>query len=138
MEEFKIKKIHIITGLTMKRLSTDPYFKVEKENEARDKLKMGTDVLLRSNTIENGGTGTDSRLSLQFLASGLFRDIKGGVIPAAEEVINDGVPTGDWEMLLECKEGIENENKSLTKYDCVLPRFNKDWNHIPRVSTAYI
>jgi len=138
-ETVRVKNVHLITSLTMKKLSTDPYYKVEKENEARDKLKAGIDVILRSNNIENGGTATDSRLALQFLASGLFREIEGGVIPPAEEIVNDGVPSGEWQMLLEAKEGAESENKiKLMKYECVLPKFNNDGNHIPRASTAYI
>ena len=122
----------------MKQLSTDPYFKVSKENEAREKLKGGTDVLLRSNTIENGGTATDSRLSLQFLASGLFRELEGGMIPPAQEIMGDGIPSGDWEMLLVSKVDAKAANKVvLVKYDCLLPRF-ENRGEVVRATTAYM
>ena len=77
------------------------------------------------------------------LATQLLRDISGGVIPRAKEVVGDGdglregVPSGDWEMVLKPKEEREWERRKIVDFEVKLPRHNfQDDKERARLTTA--
>ena len=136
--------MHCISGLTLIELSTNNFYKSEKEMECRNTLRQGKSVLLRSNALDNNGSAFDSRLALQMLSTTVLRDIDGGIIPRASEIYSDatsyspGVPTGDWEMLLEPKgvDGKDNKYKGKTQFEFKLPKEWNDTNRVARLTTA--
>ena len=116
----------VMDHLTLKEMSTDPFYKSAKETDCRALLRRMTGVLLRSNVIENGGYAADAKLCLQMLATSLLGDIDGGIIPRAREIVREGVPTGNWEMLLEPKVERFGLKAELKKFEIRMPRHNFD------------
>lgn len=55
----------VLEGLTLVKMSTDPFYKSNLETDARAALRARKSVLLRSNVIDNGGYASDAKLSLQ-------------------------------------------------------------------------
>jgi len=116
----------LMENLTLKEMSTDPFYKSNKEMDCRAQLRAKRRVLLRSNIIENGGYAADAKLCLQMLATTLLRDIDGGIIPRAKEVINEGTATGDWEMWLDPKIDKYSREAELKTFEVKVPRHNFD------------
>jgi len=115
----------VIAHITLQQLSTDPFYKSDIEQDVRKKLRDKRSVLLRARCTENDNSGPDSKLALQMVATSLLRDIDGGIIPRAREKVFDGVPSGDWEMVLEPKKEYR-EKEVLTDYEYRLPRYDFD------------
>ena len=124
-EEEEEEPGHVIKGITLQRLSTDPFYKSNLEQDVRKLLRSSKPVLLIASCLENGGSGPDAKLALQMAATALLRDIDGGIIPRAKERVNEGVPTGDWEMELLPK-GERGEKASKVEFEFRLPRHNFD------------
>eukprot|EP00520_Triparma_pacifica_P001216 CAMPEP_0118639146 /NCGR_PEP_ID=MMETSP0785-20121206/4069_1 /TAXON_ID=91992 /ORGANISM="Bolidomonas pacifica, Strain CCMP 1866" /LENGTH=524 /DNA_ID=CAMNT_0006530457 /DNA_START=116 /DNA_END=1687 /DNA_ORIENTATION=- len=116
----------LMDHLTLKEMSTDPFYKSNKEMDCRAQLRAKRKVLLRSNIIENGGYAADTKLCLQMLATTLLRDIDGGIIPRANEVVNEGTATGDWEMWLDPKLDKYAKEAELKTFEVKIPRHNFD------------
>jgi hypothetical protein len=129
---------YVVKGITLKQMSTDPFYKSNLEQDVRAKLREKRSVLLRANCIENEGSGPDSKLALQMLATALLRDIDGGIIPRAKEQVFDRVPSGDWEMILEPKVEYRDRQDAKTDYEFKLPRhhFDDDMGREKRLTTA--
>ncbi|GMH53440.1 hypothetical protein TrRE_jg11478, partial [Triparma retinervis] len=120
------ERFFLMDHLTLKEMSTDPFYKSNKEMDCRAQLRGKNKVLLRSNTIENGGYAADAKLCLQMLATTLLRDIDGGIIPRAKEVFNEGTATGDWEMWLDPKLDKYAKESELKTFEVKIPRHNFD------------
>jgi hypothetical protein len=130
--------MYYISGLTLTQLSTDNFYKSEKEMECRKALKEGKSVRLSSCSRDNGGSAFDSRLALQMLCTTVLRDIEGGIIPRASEIYEGRIPTGDWEMMLEPKglDGKDNKYKGRTQFEFKLPKEWNDQTRVARLTTA--
>ena len=120
--EEEVEEFFVIDGLTLKEMSTDPFYKSNKEMDARKALKEHRKVMLRSRVDDNGGYMQDAKLCLQMLATTLLRDIDGGIIPRAKEKVVEGVCTGDLEMILVPKPEKDYSGKNLKNFEIRMPR----------------
>ncbi|GMH95636.1 hypothetical protein TrVE_jg13879 [Triparma verrucosa] len=126
VEKEEPEEFYIIEGLTLKEMSTDPFYKSNKEMDARKALKANRKVMLKSRVDDNGGYMQDAKLCLQMLATALLRDIDGGIIPRAKEKVVEGLVTGDLEMILEPKPEKDYNRQSLKNFEIRMPRHNFD------------
>ncbi|GMH60003.1 hypothetical protein TL16_g02946 [Triparma laevis f. inornata] len=120
--EEEVEEFFVIDGLTLKEMSTDPFYKSNKEMDARKAIKEHRKVMLRSRVDDNGGYMQDAKLCLQMLATTLLRDIDGGIIPRAKEKVVEGVCTGDLEMILVPKPEKDYSGKNLKNFEIRMPR----------------